>query len=192
MKIALGSTSPIKLAALTTVAKGFNQQAEIVAVPARSGVNEQPAGYDETYKGALNRAQAAFEAVPDADFAIGIESGLFPHGVSFADCAVAVALVPGKRALKAYAARSAPLGFPAECVRAARKAGFATTTVGQVMAAAGLIKQADDPHQTLAGISRETFLVGALTILFGALQNDKVVTRTPEMNKAMLLGGSPA
>lgn len=190
MKIALGSESAIKVAALTTVAKSFNPQAEIVTVKASSGVNAQPWGQLETYQGALSRAEAAFIAVPDADVAIGLESGLFPLGASTYDRAFAVAIVNGKKGPQILSALSAPLKLPTPYVKAARDAGFATTTVGQKMAEAGVIQRADDPHANLSGISREIYLGDVLMTLFNALREDKYIRKTPEAIRASLLQGN--
>ncbi|MFA0173262.1 DUF84 family protein, partial [Vibrio splendidus] len=45
-----------------------------ISVP--SGVADQPMSNDETYQGAVNRVHNATQAQPDADFHVGLESGI--------------------------------------------------------------------------------------------------------------------
>ncbi|MFS1420260.1 inosine/xanthosine triphosphatase [Vibrio splendidus] len=45
-----------------------------ISVP--SGVADQPMSNDETYQGAVNRVHNATQAQPDADFYVGLESGI--------------------------------------------------------------------------------------------------------------------
>lgn len=49
---------------------------KFIGVDVSSGVAAQPLDISVTTKGAIQRAKATLAAVPDADFAIGIESGL--------------------------------------------------------------------------------------------------------------------
>ncbi|WP_367391894.1 inosine/xanthosine triphosphatase [Lewinella sp. LCG006] len=76
-KIVVASKNPVKIAsALAGFQEMFPEQSfvtEGISVP--SGVSDQPLGDEETYLGAWNRVQAAKEALPDADFWIGIEGG---------------------------------------------------------------------------------------------------------------------
>lgn len=76
-KIIVASKNPVKIAsALAGFQEMFPQEsfvAEGISVP--SGVSDQPLGDEETYRGALNRVQAAKADQPDADYWIGIEGG---------------------------------------------------------------------------------------------------------------------
>lgn len=76
-KIVVASRNPVKIAsALAGFQEMFPEQSfttEGISVP--SGVSDQPIGDEETYQGAWNRVQAAKEALPSADFWIGIEGG---------------------------------------------------------------------------------------------------------------------
>ncbi|KPM49923.1 inosine/xanthosine triphosphatase [Jiulongibacter sediminis] len=82
MIVCVASKNPTK----TESAKdGFQRQfpeeeIEIISVSVPSGVPDQPIGSDETYKGALNRAQNAKKECPEADYWIGIEGGNILHG----------------------------------------------------------------------------------------------------------------
>ncbi|WP_276271164.1 inosine/xanthosine triphosphatase [Haloarcula litorea] len=71
MYVAVGSTNPVKAAAVESVLP----DARIDPVAVDSGVAEQPRGREETVAGARNRAAAAL-ATGDADFGVGIEGGV--------------------------------------------------------------------------------------------------------------------
>jgi Uncharacterized conserved protein len=76
--IAVGSTNPVKLEA---VKAGFRSvilgdELAFVSVEAASGVSIQPMGDAETRQGAENRALAARNAQPDADFGSGWRAAL--------------------------------------------------------------------------------------------------------------------
>lgn len=75
MKIAVGTVSVQKLDYLKEILDEIGIKAEIVPVDVKSEVSDQPITEDETQKGSLNRASAAFKNTPDADFGIGIEIG---------------------------------------------------------------------------------------------------------------------
>lgn len=57
-----------------------HQRFEVRGVEAESGVAVQPFTDDETLRGAQNRAHNVRVAVPDADYHVGIEGGVEPHG----------------------------------------------------------------------------------------------------------------
>ena len=76
--IILASNNPVKIQAAQ---QGFermfpSEQFEVRPVSVPSGVSAQPASDPETYQGALNRVEAAFELHPQADFWVGIEGGV--------------------------------------------------------------------------------------------------------------------
>jgi len=77
-KIIVASHNPVKLdATLQGFSRMFPDETFTVAgVSAASGVSDQPANDAETYEGAFNRANNAKKAMPDADFWVGIESGI--------------------------------------------------------------------------------------------------------------------
>jgi len=74
MKIAVGSTNPVKLKAVEKIVKRVWPKAEIIAVETDSGVSAMPTTDDEAIKGAANRAKAA-QRLTGADFGVGIEGG---------------------------------------------------------------------------------------------------------------------
>lgn len=75
--VAVGSANPNKLDAVRRAFDGFDgfSGASFVSKAAPSGVSDQPVGYEETLKGADNRALGAFEK---NGYGVGLESGLVP------------------------------------------------------------------------------------------------------------------
>lgn len=57
MKITLGSTSTHKLVAVIEAVERLSLQFTVRGVKTSSGINEQPVGFDETFAGALARAE---------------------------------------------------------------------------------------------------------------------------------------
>lgn len=152
--IVLTSQSPIKLRALQGALDELNITANVVTVKAPSGVNEQPVG-DETRRGALNRIAAAREQQA-GDLYVSMENGLFHEDGIWTDCAVVVVeYSPDGRPITVV---SDGVIFPLDAVEEAQRRGFQTTTVGQVLAEWGIVKDHADPHVDLCGTSRETLL----------------------------------
>ncbi len=78
MKVVVASRNPAKLRAVSDAfATQFpNETIELLSADAASGVGDQPMTDDETRRGARNRANNASEAIPDANFWIGLEGGV--------------------------------------------------------------------------------------------------------------------
>ncbi|HET7037936.1 MAG TPA: inosine/xanthosine triphosphatase [Thermomicrobiaceae bacterium] len=74
-RLALGSTNPAKRAAVERVAAALFPACQLATVDVPSGVPAQPWSDEETARGALARAEAARAAL-DADYGVGIESGV--------------------------------------------------------------------------------------------------------------------
>lgn len=78
MKIIVASKNPVKIAtaeqAFAVMFPGEKCTFEGISVP--SGVSDQPMTSEETRTGALNRAKAAREVHPDADYFVGLEGVL--------------------------------------------------------------------------------------------------------------------
>jgi len=77
-KIVVASHNPVKVRA---VEDGFarmfpGEEFDILTVTVPSGVSDQPCSDSETLQGALNRALNARQAVPEAEFWVGIEGGI--------------------------------------------------------------------------------------------------------------------
>jgi inosine/xanthosine triphosphatase len=81
VKIIVASRNPVKLEA---VRQGFENmgfsEPDIVGISVGSGVSDQPMSDEETLAGAKNRVENISKEFPDADFRIGIEGGIQPHG----------------------------------------------------------------------------------------------------------------
>lgn len=101
MKIAIATTSELKIRALESALKRLNIIAEIISIKTDSGVSLQPFGYNETTKGAKNRAHEA-SAVAGADLVVAIESGLIEIEENYFDVACICALSKDKDESIAY------------------------------------------------------------------------------------------
>lgn len=73
MDIAVGSTNPVKIAAVRAVMERIYGDVKVVGVDVPSGVPSQP-HEEQTHQGSVNRAKAA---LGDHDMAVGIEAGVF-------------------------------------------------------------------------------------------------------------------
>ncbi|MFN7037008.1 MAG: inosine/xanthosine triphosphatase [Bellilinea sp.] len=78
MRVGVASLNPVKIEA---VRSGFlrmfpQMPIEALGVKVASGVSHQPMSDAETLQGALNRARAARQVLPQADFWAGVEGGV--------------------------------------------------------------------------------------------------------------------
>lgn len=85
-RVAVGSRNPVKGAAVRAVLGRVAPQATLEAVPAASGVPDQPFGDAETIAGARARAIAA-RAATDADLGVGLEGGVVDGPEGMRTCA---------------------------------------------------------------------------------------------------------
>lgn len=85
MRVAVGSSNPVKVAAARAVFSRLDPEVEILERPVPSGVPEQPWGSEQTRTGAVNRARAALGE--DADFGVGFEGGLDDTELGVMTCA---------------------------------------------------------------------------------------------------------
>jgi len=86
MKIAVGSTNPVKVRAVRTIARKIFPGAKIIAREVPSGVPAQPRGDKQTRRGAINRARAARRAAR-ADWGVGLEGGVIENELGTMTCA---------------------------------------------------------------------------------------------------------
>ncbi|HLZ63362.1 MAG TPA: inosine/xanthosine triphosphatase [Ktedonosporobacter sp.] len=77
-KIVVASKNPVKMAAALAGFQAMfpHEQFEIEGVMVPSGVSDQPHSDAETLRGALNRAETAYQREPLADFWVGLEGGV--------------------------------------------------------------------------------------------------------------------
>ena len=84
--VVVGSTNPVKVAAVRAVLGRVGSRAQVDGVAVASGVSDQPVGDEETIRGATQRARAVL-AASDADFAVGLEGGVVDEGGVMRTCA---------------------------------------------------------------------------------------------------------
>ncbi len=81
MKVIVTSKNPIKVNATEAAfQKAFRTNVDIFSIVAESGVPDQPFSSEEALLGAKNRVKNSIEAVPEADYWVGIEAGVEPDG----------------------------------------------------------------------------------------------------------------
>ncbi len=74
-RVVVGSSNPVKLAAVRAVLARFLQNVQVSGLAVESGVAAQPMGDEETQLGAETRARSAL-ALSDATLAVGLEGGV--------------------------------------------------------------------------------------------------------------------
>ena len=85
-RVVVGSTNPVKIAAVRAVLERVGSGAEVSGLAVASGVRDQPVGDDETIRGATQRARAVLSAC-DADLGVGLEGGVVDEGGVMRTCA---------------------------------------------------------------------------------------------------------
>jgi inosine/xanthosine triphosphatase len=165
--IVVASENPVKIDA---VKRGFtrmfpDQEIQIQGIGVESGVSDQPMSDQESHLGAVNRAQNAREAAPDADFWVGLEGGCETQGSSLVAFAWIVVLSENKQG----SARTAQFRLPWEVQR---------------LVEAGLeLGEADDRVFGRTNSKQKSGAIGLLT--------SDVVTRTTLYEQAVILALIP-
>jgi len=115
-KVLLGSTNPVKIAAVDYAFKAVFTDCEIVCqgVSAPSGVADQPMDTEQTKAGALNRVEFCAKEHGGYDFYVAIEGGVD----LFAGSAAAFACIAIKHEEQLIVGRSANLPLPVAIYRA--------------------------------------------------------------------------
>ena len=124
-RIAVGSTNPVKVAAVRAVLAAAGASAAVTSIGVPSTVRDQPIGDDETIRGAVARARAAREAI-GAELGVGIEGGVveLPDG-SMRTCAwAAIVDADGATGIGGSLAMSLPSAV-ADLVRGGLELGHA-------------------------------------------------------------------
>jgi inosine/xanthosine triphosphatase len=85
-RVVVGSTNPVKVAAVRAVLERAGCPARVEALAVASGVADQPVGDAETIRGATQRARAALDA-SGADIAVGLEGGVVEEDGFMRTCA---------------------------------------------------------------------------------------------------------
>lgn len=72
----VGSKNQIKTQAVEDIVHKFWSEVEVLGIDVSSNVANQPRTDEETKNGAINRAENALNNKPDADYGVGLESGI--------------------------------------------------------------------------------------------------------------------
>jgi len=75
MKVAIGSTNPVKVRACKKIMRKIYGNIEVIPVSVSSGVSHTPLSHEEMIEGAKNRAFYALKKT-NADMAVGMEGGI--------------------------------------------------------------------------------------------------------------------
>ena len=91
MKVAVGSTNPVKIKATKDAFSKIwpEKKWKVLGIKVPSGISEQPMSDIESIKGATQRATTALKRL-SADFGVGLEGGLQRIGNKWFDCGWAV------------------------------------------------------------------------------------------------------
>ena len=92
MKVVVGSTNRVKVAAARAVFERFVNDLSVDGLAVESGVPVQPWGDGQTRQGALNRAQAAL--TNGAEYGVGFEGGLIETELGIMTCAWCAVIDP--------------------------------------------------------------------------------------------------
>ena len=85
MRVVVGSTNPVKIAAARAVFSQVAPHVEVTGQAVPSGVPEQPWGSEQTRAGAVNRARAAL--ADGVDYGVGFEGGVDDTELGVMTCA---------------------------------------------------------------------------------------------------------
>lgn len=173
MDYILGSTSGQKEGATRSVLDELDPGYTLQLAAVTSDVAAQPVGVKETLRGARTRAYKARVHCPTA-YAIGMENGIREVDGTWEDWAIIVVISPeGMERITESASTPVPLA----AVQEAKRRGFATTTVGSVLAEWHGISK-NDPHSFLThGLTnRVKLLTKALANALSSTLNQKEKT----------------
>ena len=89
MIVVVGSRNPVKVRGVEKAFRAVFGDVEVRGVGVDSGVGPQPVGWEQTLRGARNRALAACREVLEAMFCVGIEAGIVEIGGTWFDTQIA-------------------------------------------------------------------------------------------------------
>jgi non-canonical (house-cleaning) NTP pyrophosphatase len=198
INIVLGTGSALKIQAIKNAFASAKEKLAVELVDgspikfkffttnAKSGINEQPIGWEETIKGANNRASNALTLVksdlkPRA--VVAIENGVvdLPANGEHYYMDIGWVVLNDLKTNKQYVSSSTSLSVPAEVVEAAKEKSFKTTTIGDILHERDASISTKDPHSTLLGgvMTRIPLMQQAVLSCLGqwifALQSSKKV-----------------
>lgn len=85
MRVAVGSSNPVKVNAVRKAATRVFDQAEILSLEVESSVRHQPLSFKEAIDGALNRARQALSKT-GSDIGLGLEGGIEQTDYGYLTC----------------------------------------------------------------------------------------------------------
>ncbi len=169
-KVIIASKNPVKIQA---VKNGFenmysDQDFDFFGVSVSSGVDDQPMSNNETYTGAMNRADNASREVVGADFYVGVEGGIERHGNEME----VFAWIVIKAADKYGKARTATFFLPNEVVELV-KDGIELGEADDIVFNRNNSKQQDGAVGILTGnvINRTNYYVEAVVLALIPFKN---------------------
>ncbi|WP_327052133.1 inosine/xanthosine triphosphatase [Halomicrococcus gelatinilyticus] len=169
MRVGVGSTNPVKVAATEAALEG-RTDATVDSVDVASGVPEQPFGDAETVEGAENRARRALDA--GYDLGVGLEGGVAEVGdVDGLYLVMWAAVTDGETIGRGSGLRLRLPDGVARRVRGGEELGpvmddvLGESNVAKKMGAAGVL--------TDGIVDRETALAGALAGALGPFVTDR-------------------
>nr|WP_252901813.1 inosine/xanthosine triphosphatase [Vulcanisaeta sp. JCM 14467] len=74
--VAIGSRNPNKVRGTELAFRLAGFRVNVVSVEPPGDLSPEPIGFNETINGAIKRARYAINAVPNAEFGVGIEAGI--------------------------------------------------------------------------------------------------------------------
>lgn len=140
--ILLGSTSPIKMGAISEVFPDYT----VIGLNVPSGIPEQPIGKEQTLQGARNRAKNAIAKSIDNDWilSIGIENGIWPDTSGFWVDGAAIVII-GRDGVENVKW--------SDTIRVCDQPGCRRCCILDPETKEPLIPNTDDPHGFWAGVS---------------------------------------
>jgi len=158
MEVAVGTTSELKLRAVGNAFKRAGFSPMITGHKVESGVPKQPFSEKEIVKGATNRARNALAKSNNADYGLGIESGIASKGGKYFDLAVCV--VVNQAGAMAGEAFSAAVEVPKKIVHLVKTKGLESCAVAQKLG--GLTEKDSLLWYTGSRLSRSQILEDAI------------------------------
>lgn len=175
IKIHLTSQSPVKEAAVQSAFHSMPSSltTNIITHDSPSGVNSQPAGYDETIKGATNRLKALENSGVDigSDILVSMENGIRYSEEEKVYYDFAHVMI--KKGDHLYTHTQDCCKIPSEIISAIRKENQTfIETWGEAAHRLGMAAQSNDPHRELSEMSRVEHLTQALSKALEKLKAD--------------------
>lgn len=165
MKIAIGTTSGLKVRALKDALEKLNVEVEVLSIKTNSGIADQPFGYEEIIKGATTRAESSLNKL-GADIGVGVENGLVEIGKNYFDVACVVIKSKGRDESIAF---SPAILMPEWIIKKIKEEN---TEVGEITRAlSGDTEKDGFKYFTNGLITREEALSQALIFAFAKIVN---------------------